>query len=305
MPDIAIWNRCNNHCIMCTNYHSFQEESTLPYSFENIFERWGNLPLKQTEVLSLTGGEPTIHPDFFKIIKRFTKLYPNNKIAIATNGRLFAYSQFTKKLLKYRNLILEIAIHDYNAKNHDAITRTKGSFNNTIKGLHNILKYKNDTHEIEIRIVLTKLNYKHLDKIIQFIRKEFSINQIRDIAIIFEELEGQARDNIKEVGIRYRDIKPIILPIINKYKNTIPEIRLYHFPLCVIPKELWLFTWRTLRSNEVTFLTQCHQCAVKKYCLGIHKDYLEVFGDAEFHALKNIKIKTTKNWHKPIFKLLH
>jgi len=156
MPDIAIWNRCNNHCGMCTNPFSFQLEDSSPYSSGNIKQRWGNVKLKKDDVIALTGGEPTIHPDFLNLVTWFRRKYPSHKIAIASNGRMFSYKDFTKQLLKVNDLLIEIAIHGYDNKTHDAVTRTNGSFEQTIKGLHNILKYKSSSQNVEIRIIITK-----------------------------------------------------------------------------------------------------------------------------------------------------
>ena len=72
MPDIAIWNRCNSHCVMCTNPKDYQEKKvSISYTYENIKKRWGNRHIDPDDNLSITGGEPTIHPDFFKIIRWF------------------------------------------------------------------------------------------------------------------------------------------------------------------------------------------------------------------------------------------
>ena len=302
MPDVALWNKCNNHCVMCTNPFSFQLEDSLPYSSDNIKQRWGNVKIKKNDTIAFTGGEPTIHPDFLNLVIWFREKHPFNKISIASNGRRFFYKNFTKQLLKINNLLIEIAIHGYDSKTHDAVTRATGSFEQTINGLHNILKYKNSSQDVEIRIIITKLTYKHLDKIIEFLIKEFPIEEIRDIALIFMEFEGQAKDNINAVGISYRQVNKYLTKLMNKpFIGELNELRLYHFPLCVLPKSLWSFAWRTLRGEEVIFLPQCKNCIVKKYCLGIHRDYISYKGVKEFKPFtKKIKIKSNKSFYKPI-----
>jgi len=300
MSDIAIWNKCNNHCVMCTNPFAFQLEDTLPYSFENIKKRWENVKLALLDNISLTGGEPTIHPEFFKILHWFRKQYPKNKIAIASNGRMFYYQSFIKNLLKINNLLLEIAIHGYDERSHDMITRVKGSFKQTVEGIHNILRYKNDSQELEIRIIITKLTYKNLDKILTFIKDEFDVKQIRDTVLIFMEMEGQAKDNFNIVRITYKEAMKYLPQVVNKWASQFNDFRLYHFPLCVLPPELWRYTWRTLRGEEVIFLPGCHKCFFKKYCLGIHRDYLTLIGNKEFKPPQKMKVKTNNFLYKPI-----
>lgn len=301
MPDVAIWNQCNNHCLMCTNPFIFQlEKNGAFYSLENLKKVYANRIFKSNDPLGFTGGEPTIHPDFFKVIRWFHAQYPKNKIAIASNGRMFYYQNFTKNVFKINNLLLEIAVHGHDAKTHDFITRTKGSFKQTIEGIHNILRFKNDSQKLEIRIIITKFTYMNLNKILVFIKNEFNIKKIKSIVLIFIEMEGQAKDNLKIVGVTYKEVMKTLPQVVNKWASCFDDLRLYHFPLCVLPPKLWPFSWRTLREGEVMFLSSCNKCLYKKYCLGIHRDYITLIGDKEFKPPKKIKIKTSSYFYKPI-----
>ena len=69
----------------------------------------------------------------------------------------------------------------------------------------------------------------------------------------------------------------------------------------MINQSLWKYTWRTLPKYEVTFLPRCKDCLYKKYCLGIHKEYLKKVGGEEFQPIKNkYLIKETNNFYHPI-----
>jgi len=267
---------------MCTNPFSYQLEDSLPYSFENIKRRWENIRLKSKDSICLTGGEPTIHPDFFNITSWFRKKFPENQIALATNGRMFCYSDFTKKLFKINDLVVEIALHGYNVQSHDMITRVPHSFEQTVKGIHNILKYKNDSQNIEIRIIITKLTYRNLDKILAFIYQEFNISKIRDVVLIFLEMEGQAKDNFDLVKITYKEVMKTLPVVVTKWASYFNDFRLYHFPLCVLPHNLRQYAWSTLRGDEIIFLPCCKDCALRRKCVGIHRDYYTLIGQKEF-----------------------
>ncbi len=289
---------------MCTNPFNFQlENNGYYYSFEVLKKVWTKYKIGPKDTLCFTGGEPTIHPDFFKIINWFHTLYPKNSIAIASNGRMFSYPSFTKNLLKINHLSLEIAVHGHDEKTHDFITRTKGSFKEAVEGIKNILRYKKDSQVLEIRIIITKLTYKNLDRILDFIKNEFDVKKIRDVVLIFMEMEGQAKDNINITGITYKQVMELLPSIVNKWASHFNDLRLYHFPLCVLPPELWPYAWRTLRGEEIVFLPSCNKCFYKEYCLGIHYDYIPLFGDKEFKAPKKIKIATSDYYNKPINKV--
>lgn len=306
MPVICIWNKCNSRCIMCTNPTEFQtRDSYKDYGLDilkkrinsiKIFDNKGNLI---DDKVILTGGEPTIHPDFFKVLSFIREKFPPVMIELDTNGRRFYYSSFTKRVLGFGKINIYTSLHGFNEKTHDAITRTPGSFSQTIRGIQNLLKYKKlGLHELELRIIITKLTYKYVEKILKFIKENFP--QVDRIVIIFMEMEGQAGDNFKIVGLTHSQFQKFI-PKIAKWIPKFKEFRFYHFPLCTIDYSLWKYTWRTLPAYEVTFLPKCKTCLYKKYCLGIHKDYLKKIGGKEFKPIKKkYIIKETGNFYRPI-----
>ncbi len=291
---------------MCTNPTEFQTRNPFKdYGFDSlrgriskakIFNEKGNLI---DDKIILTGGEPTIHPDFFKILTFARKKYPPIIIELDTNGRRFCYAPFTKKVLSFRPVNIYTSLHGFDAKTHDAVTRTPGSFSQTVKGIENILKYKSlGLHQFELRIIITKLTYQYTEKILQYIKESFP--GIDRVVIIFMEMEGQAGENFKIVGLTHTEFKKFI-PKIAKWIPKFRGFRFYHFPLCTIEPSLWKYTWNTLPEYEVTFLPRCKKCLYKNYCLGIHKDYLEKVGPKEFRPVKEkYVIKETGDKYHPI-----
>jgi len=184
---------------------------------------------------------------------------------------------------------------------HDAITRTKNSFEQTISGLKNILTYRKEDQSVEIRTVISKLSYKYLDQILSLIKIHFS--SVDRVILIFIEHEGQAVKNSKSVNLSYSKVRPYldkIYPFLNSFK----ELRLYHFPLCTVDLKFWPLVWRTLPDKEVIFISSCNQCKYKKYCLGIHKDYLNKVKGKEFKPIKDdLIIEETGDFYHPIIKV--
>ena len=305
MPTFSIYNKCNNNCIMCTNFDKFCNNSK-KFDLVYLLRRIDRFYKGEEEFLdnyrdafSITGGEPTLSPNFLTIIKKINSLFPEARIMCLTNGRMFFYEDYIKELLQLDDhLELAISIHGHTAKIHDSITQTKGSFFQTVKGLQNIFRFKKRNHIIEIRIVIHQLNYKILEKITTFIKNEFPL--IDRLVYIFFEIEGQARKNLERLNLSYTEFIPYINNIYNliQYFN---EVRFYHFPLCVVPRRLFPFIWRTLPALEISFLKRCKGCNLKAICLGIPKGYLKYIGQYEFKPIKDkINIKEGSNWHHPI-----
>jgi len=302
--DICLWDKCNNNCLMCTNpdrpwlsLNGLPEEG---YDYEILIKRIKRLKEKITssDAIILTGGEPTLHPRFLDIFRFICQNFPQQEIRILTNGRRFFYKDFTKSVLEADNLNIAVSLYGPTAKINDGITRVKNSFKQTIKGLENLLLYKNNNQIIEIRTVISQLSYQHLGQILDLIKKRFS--SIDRVILIFMEIEGQADKNFKTVGISYSRVRPYLeklYPLLNSFK----ELRLYHFPLCTLKSKFWPFVWRTLPTEEVAFASSCNQCQYKKYCLGIHNGYLEKLGSKEFSPIKeNLFIQETGDFYHPI-----
>ena len=298
------WNRCNNNCVMCSNpskmYQNKKNSAFFAKEFiiEKIKKKREEL-IKTKDSIQLTGGEPTIHPEFLDIIRKIRFFLKYNEIFIITNGRRLFYESFVRDLLEVENLTLQISLHGYSATTHDSVTRVKGSFNQAIRGIANLIKYKNSSQKIEIRIILTKKNYEIIDKIYEKIFRLFP--SVESVVLIFHEIEGNCKKNADKIAVSHAECKKIVQRVTGKWSDKFKEFRLYHFPLCTLNFNCWKYIHRTLPGYELTFLESCNDCLYKKYCLGIHFGYLDFFGKKEFKPIKkNIKLKLSNNFHHPI-----
>lgn len=281
---IPYWHKCNNRCVMCTNPVDGSVEGVY-FDIASLrgFVKKNKKNKRWIKKVYITGGETTIRPDFFESLRYIVKSFPYAKISILSNGRRFFYPDFTKKCLAYSSINFIIPIHGWDSESHDKITGIKGSFNQTSKGLENLFAMRHLSQQIEIRIIIHKINYKKIDKILNLIAKKFPATD--NVVLVFIEYEGHAISNFKLVELSYAKFFPQFKKL-EKYLDKFKEIRFYHFPLCVLPEKFWPYMWRTVEKDEITFLLKCDKCEVKKFCLGIYKKYLDLFGAGEFKIVK-------------------
>jgi sulfatase maturation enzyme AslB (radical SAM superfamily) len=283
---------------MCSNPAEFNNpKDNEDYTYDRLIERIASRAdqlLKTKEPINLTGGEPTIIPRFIQLLRWIRREFPDNEIVCASNGRMLAYDDFAEKVLTVDNLKLEIALHGHTPALYDEITGVKGGFPQAVQGLKNILRLRNDSQVVEIRTVILKQNYKRLDSLLRFIHNNFP--DLDAVVLIFHELEGQCGDHLERVAVTYQEIEPKVVESVRKWASLIDDLRLYHFPLCALPADLWPHTWRTLPETEVSFLKGCGTCSYKKYCMGVHNDYLRLIGDKAFKPIKSSvgDIKTSR-----------
>ena len=301
--DLCIWDKCNNNCLMCTNPDRPWPawDGSFDYDLKSLIKRIkkSEKEIKTYDSIYLGGGEPTLHPEFLKVLNFVSEKFPKQRIKLLTNGRRFLYKDFAQDVLSITNNIdIELSIYGPNEKIHESVTRASGSFEQTIKGLKNLLSYKKEGQLINVRFVITKLSYLYLEEFLKMIGKRFSSTD--RILLIFWEIENQAVKNMEAIKTTYHQVNPYmdkLYPLLKDFN----EIRLYHFPLCVLPEKFWPYIWRTLPEDGVVFNNSCRQCEYKKYCLGIPKEYSKHIGIKEFKPIKkNLQIQETKNIYHPI-----
>jgi len=79
-------------------------------------------------VAELTGGEPTMHPDFFSIVEHCAKRFP--LVSIITNGYMLNEGHLTN-LLKYKsNLSFQVNLTGDNQGYVDWFCNKRGAFEN-------------------------------------------------------------------------------------------------------------------------------------------------------------------------------
>ncbi len=126
---------CNDRCVFCLDAHTHNGTNR---SREQIKAQILDGRRKGAERLILSGGEPTIHPDFIQFIK-LGRMAGYKKIQTVTNGRLFAYREFLTRCIDAGLGEITFSIHGVNGRIHDALVGTKGAFEQEIKGLQNAL----------------------------------------------------------------------------------------------------------------------------------------------------------------------
>ncbi len=130
---ILTW-KCNLRCRHCRPY--LPPNGTL--SFEVVKEHLDSLAKKGTLFLHLTGGEPLVHNDFWKIVSWASQ--KNFALILHTNGTLIT-PEIGERLTHFNFLQVSLTVLGGNARTHDSQTGVKGSFEKTICALK-IMKEK-------------------------------------------------------------------------------------------------------------------------------------------------------------------
>jgi MoaA/NifB/PqqE/SkfB family radical SAM enzyme len=293
--DLKVGFSCNNRCLFCVQGKKreyFRDKSTQQIKKEMKEGK------KECEEIVLTGGEPTIRPDFLELVS-YAKKLGFKKIQIQSNGRMFAYLDFCKKTIEAGANEFCLALHGHIPELHDFLTRTPGSFYQTVQGIKNLKLLK---QKVLINVVVTKLNYQHLPEIANLL-VSLGVDQYQ---FAFVHPLGSAKENFEMIVPRMSLIEPYIkqgLEIgIKAGKIVMTEAIPYCFmegyedyiaekiipPTKIYDANFVIEDYTIARRNEGKSKgPNCSNCIYYQICEGPWKEYPEAFGWAEFKPVKN------------------
>jgi MoaA/NifB/PqqE/SkfB family radical SAM enzyme len=282
---------CNNNCMFCSVGHKLQEGTVKPWNLVKKHIDYGKSV--ESETISFSGGEPTIINYLEEAIK-YSKKLGFKTIEIQSNGRMFSYMDFAEKIVNAGANRFLISVHADNPELGDALNRVRGSFNQTVEGIKNLNRL--GVENLRFSVVMNKLNYKRLDKIMEFLLQFNPVGIHTNYTII----DGHAytyRESIMppKMGI----VAPYVHEAIRVVKKAGKEIWVYSFPYCLMQgyeftiAEMGTMDSRligpdfniSLQENRHKHRAKkelCKKCKYYKLCLGPWKRYVRMFGFEEF-----------------------
>ncbi|HPN30996.1 MAG TPA: radical SAM protein [bacterium] len=127
---IDITNACNHFCPWCYNGKPQNPIFMKLNDFKNILIKFSDIGIYQ---ITITGGEPTLHPEFKKFVKSAKKF----NLHIASNGDFIS-----DKLAGFlaENNVKQVQFNFQGSRFHDKIHNVKGCYEKLKKSVDNVLK---------------------------------------------------------------------------------------------------------------------------------------------------------------------
>jgi len=131
---LKLTRHCNNRCRFCCDT-VFWNGSNM--DLDRVREKIAEGAQKGYQRLFLSGGEPTIHPDFLEII-RYGQSLGYVEIITITNGRRFYYPEFSRQAVEAGLTAVVVSVNSHDARTHDALVSVKGAFRQARRGIQNL-----------------------------------------------------------------------------------------------------------------------------------------------------------------------
>ena len=256
-----VTEKCNSNCIMCPSPEASRKRG-LSTSIDKLMAIASHMPSDVPHV-TITGGEPfMIGKDLFRLLSFCRNKFEHTEFLILTNGRIFAIKEYCELL--YENIpnhcIIAIPIHGSKEKLHDAITQSKGSFQQTYIGLRRIQK-------AGVKIVVTKTNIDDLDDMAQLIVDSF--DKVNYVSIMAMETTGSAFQNLDQVWIPYRESFPFVRSAVEILMGAGIDVRLYNYPLCIVDKDMRTLCYKSISEWKRKYAPCCDDCSLRDSCGGL------------------------------------
>lgn len=172
---------CNIECRYCTvrhnaehfHYHGSMSKQTLSDSLQFLFEVNEGM-----EHITLYGGEPLLHTDRIQQFFEYLETFPTNKIPridLITNGIII--NQELLCTLKKWNVLVLVSL-DGREEEHDTFRvdkAGKGTYQRVISGIQ---EYRNGGLRVGVSLVLGRHNYKRINEICAFLKRQYDIVSI-------------------------------------------------------------------------------------------------------------------------------
>lgn len=223
-------------------------------------------PLNLTDI-GITGGEPTLMGSkLFDLIKYIHQRLPDTLIHILTNGRALADVHYTKRLADTgkENLLLGIPLHSDFPGDHDYISQADGSYIETMKGLYNAARQGLD---IELRIVINRINFKRLPKMATFIYKNLPF--IKHISLMGLEDTGYSIKNHELVWIDPYHYRRELEEAVCEMAGWGLDVSVFNLPYCLLSEPVYEFARKSISDWKVMYADCCEACRMRKDCCGL------------------------------------
>jgi radical SAM protein with 4Fe4S-binding SPASM domain len=205
---LEITSECNNSCLGCGNVFldtAFprQTENSQSFISGKMVKKIISSVLPTARKINITGGEPTLHPDFFEILEFIADT--KTPFSIFTNGRWDNTSKlldFLKPVSSFTGFL--VSLHGPNKESHSFFSGMGSEFDIVVK---NIQIARSIGLPVSISTVITKQNWDQIDQMVALL-SQFDLNQL-----VFNRHISTFGKPLSDVGPTLRQLKSSIKKI--------------------------------------------------------------------------------------------
>ncbi len=273
--------RCNQACRFCfvSTHLPPPEDADVEAAIDDNGRRRG--------VLVLSGGEPTLHPDLPRLVRR-GKAAGACEVELQTNAVRLADPALVEALVEAGVDAAFVSLHGACAETSDAITRAPGTFDQTVLGLDNLAA---TPLRVRINFVLCGPNHREFPRFVQMVARRWPKAAI---TVSFVGLSTDLVPRSRELVPRYTDVLPALREGLAIAAREGVEVdgfdSMCGIPLCLVPGDRRRFYGLApipegYDRGEFVRADACRACALRDRCFGLRRNYADLYGASELHPV--------------------
>lgn len=294
--DLKLSYACNNNCIHCVIADQRERAKSLGKDYLTTNEVLTELLEARKSgfrVVTFTGGEPTLRRDL-PLLVRFARSL-GLEVGLQTNARVLALESYREALCGL-GVRFVVAIHGAEAAVHDSITRTPGSFGQTLGAMRALT---DRGEKVTGKIVISRVNMAQLPAIAALLLE----SNVMRANFTFPHGLGNAARNYESVVPRLSEVMPYLREALIILEAEGGSVVTEAIPLCVLGPLARVASENYYRERVVSEVRQldqgprnwsrdrivegkakgvaCARCPLTTQCEGVWKEYIEYYGAHE------------------------
>lgn len=237
--------------------------------------------------ISLTGGEPTLHPRLVELV-RLAHSLSSLPVLLQTNATRLAEGTLAEDLRRAGLAQAFVSLHGATAAVSDAVTDAPGTFARTLLGLDALDRAG---VELQINFVVCQANYAELPAWARLVAGRWP-RAFANVSFVAASTDVVPRD--ASLVPRYTDVVPVLAEAVAIAEGAGLAIGGFEsmcgVPLCLVPRSLDRYfalgeVPPGFDAGEFVKTEACARCALSSRCFGIRRGYRALHGDGELRAV--------------------
>lgn len=305
--EIQLGHMCNNRCVFCVSGQRTEMREAFPIAGDPIVERLQVARESGIRKLTLLGGEPTIQPDFMRIVRSAVQL-AFEEIVVFTNGVKTARASFVDEVLATGgNFTFRLSFQGATARAHDRTTKKLGSFQRLVETMKNL---RARGQRITVNMCVVESNYESVSAfpalLVPYQVEQLHLDMVRPL-----DAGVRTEDEMRAMLPRYTDLVPHLEAMARGFPESF-DLNIGNVPYCIAPglapvihhdgettltvsvddrdelSEPW-DKYQVKRRDKVK-TPECGDCVFDDQCSGVFDTYRRFYGTSELRPITRARL---------------
>jgi MoaA/NifB/PqqE/SkfB family radical SAM enzyme len=279
---IRLGFRCNQDCWFCW------QDRTWPEPPAAMYYRWlDEIAEAGMEVVSLSGGEPTLHPELLDLVRRASQTH-GMRVQVQTNAIRLTKPRYLESFVAAGVHSIFVSFHSADPEVSDRMTRAPRTHEQTVRGIEAALSAG---LRVALNCCVERANFEGLHQHARFIVDRF-VKPFPDnpAAWVTYSQPGRYFDRALSAAqmVPLDELRPRLTDAIRTLAGAgvpLTAVDPCGFTPCVLahaPELLLVTEMEPITDYDMqdrSYGEVCRRCALKPGCMGVRNEYLSLHGE--------------------------